>query len=178
VPSTARTLSALLLLGGALHAPSGAAEVKVAGEGGFVSVHRLQIAAEPERVWTALTEEIARWWDAAHSYSGRAGNFYLEAEPLGCFCERLPDGSVVHMQVVFIDAASRTLRLAGGLGPLQQMGATGAMTFKLSADDAGTVLDYQYVVQGFAPGGMAALSEPVDRVQLGQLERLKAYAEG
>jgi len=167
-----------LLLCGALHAPSGAADVKFAGEGGFVSVHRLRIAAEPERVWTALTEEIAGWWDPAHSYSGKAENFYLEAEPLGCFCERLPRGNVVHMQVVFIDGASFILRLTGGLGPLQQMGATGTMTFELSADDGATVLDYQYVVQGFAPGGMAALSEAVDRVQLGQLERLKAYAEG
>ncbi len=52
------------------------------------------------------------------------------------------------MQVVYA-APGKTLRLSGGLGPLQGMGVTGAMTFTLEpAADGRTLLRYQYVVLG------------------------------
>ncbi|MCH8143015.1 MAG: ATPase, partial [Proteobacteria bacterium] len=95
------------------------AEVTAVSEQGFTSEHELDIAADPDRIYAALTAEIHLWWDATHSYSGKAENFYLEARAQGCFCEKLPSGgSVRHMQVVFADAGKQ-LRLSGGLGPLQ-----------------------------------------------------------
>jgi len=154
---------------------SAAAEVVASGKGGFVSEHELLLGASPERVYEALTAEVHGWWDPAHSYSGDAANFYLEARALGCFCEKLPaGGSVAHMQVAFADPG-KTLRLIGGLGPLQGMGATGAMQFSLQPIEGGTLLKYRYTVSGFNPEGMDELAEPVDRVQLGQLQRLQSY---
>lgn len=149
-------------------------EVTAAGPNGFVSQHRLTIMAPPARVYRALTEEVHAWWDASHSYSDDAANFYLEPRALGCFCEKLPrGGSIAHMQVVYVDPGV-ALRMVGGLGPLQGMGATGAMEFRLAATDHGAQLDYRYHVTGFGSGPMA---EPVDQVQLGQLQRLKRYVE-
>jgi hypothetical protein len=38
-------------------------------------------------------------------------------------------GGVRHMQVVYVDPG-KTLRMIGGLGPLQSMAATGSMTVR------------------------------------------------
>lgn len=154
-----------------------AAEVVASGAGGFVSQHELLLLAPPERVYQALTAEVHAWWDSAHSYSGDAANFYIEDRALGCFCEKLPGGGVVaHMQVVFANPG-KLLRLSGGLGPLQDIGASGTMHFALEPAEGGTRLSYRYVVAGFSVGGMAEYAEPVDQVQLGQLMRLKRYVD-
>jgi hypothetical protein len=73
------------------------------------------------------------------------------------------------MQVVYVEPGA-VLRMLGGLGPLQGMGATGAVEFRLSAAADGARVEYRYHVTGFG-------AEPVDGVQLGQFERLKRYAE-
>lgn len=152
------------------------AEVTAAAADGFVSEHTLVLEAAPARAYQVLTDEVAAWWDAAHSYSGEAANFSLDARAGGCFCEVLPDGgSVEHMRVVFAQPG-RLLRMQGGLGPLQGMGVAGSMSFELSPDDAGrTVLRYRYAVSGSSVSGLEALAEPVDRVQLGQLTRLAEH---
>ena len=155
------------------------AEVTAVGEVGFVSEHGLTLASTPDRAYQALTHDIAAWWDPAHSYSGSAANFSLDPVAGGCFCERLADGgSVEHMRVVFA-APGATLRLQGGLGPLQAMGVQGVMEFRLEAAQRGTTrLEYRYSVNGFVPGGLGAMAEPVDQVQLGQLQRLAEYLRG
>ncbi len=84
--------------------PSIGAEVVAKSSAGFVSKHTLNIAAPPQRVFEALTDDVGRWWDPEHSYSGVAANFSIDARAGGCFCERLKDGSVAHMTVVFVAA--------------------------------------------------------------------------
>lgn len=176
----AAALGGVLLLTASVFATGpGFAEVTAAAADGFVSEHTLVLEADSARAYRALTEEVSSWWDASHSYSGEAANFSLDARAGGCFCEVLPDGgSVEHMHVVFAEPG-RQLRMQGGLGPLQAMGLSGSMTFELSPDGSGrTVLRYRYVVSGASISGLAALAEPVDRVQLGQLMRLAAYLAG
>lgn len=178
VPPTRIAVRTLLALAIVFAWPMANAELTAVSGAGFVSTHALDIAARPERVFQALTDEVHLWWDAEHSYSGNAKNFYLEARAQGCFCERLEGGgSVAHMQVVFADPG-KTLRMSGGLGPLQGMGVAGSMNFLLSPKDTGTRLEYRYEVGGFTAGGLAEIAGPVDQVQLGQLDRLKAYVEG
>jgi len=159
-----------------LPAVTSRAEVTAQSAAGFISQHELVVMGSPARVYQALTAEIGNWWDATHSYSGVAANFSMQASAGGCFCERLAEGgSVEHMRVVFAQPG-KLLRLAGGLGPLQGMGVSGSMDFELEAvDETQTRLNYRYTVSGYAPGGLDLFANPVDRVQLDQLERLAAY---
>ena len=155
----------------ALTWPAGA-EVRETDAHGFVSAHEIEIGAPPRRVFAVLVDEVDRWWDPAHSYSGDAANFSLD--DLCGLCEGLPEAGVVrHMRVVYWHAG-KTLVLSGGLGPLQRLGVAGSMSFDLESTPTGTKLSYRYTVSGRDAGAWAA---PVDRVQIGQLERLKRYVE-
>lgn len=149
------------------------AEVLEAHDDGFVSAHEIAIEATPSRVFDALVDEVDRWWDPAHSYSGDAASFSLDT--VCGLCESVDAGSglVRHMRV---DAwrPGKTLVLGGGLGPLLRLGVAGSMSFDLEATATGTRLAYRYTVSGRNVGAWA---EPVDRVQLGQLLRLKRYVE-
>jgi len=177
VPGTAlHWLTGVFVLAVVLEGETALAEVTAVGETGFVSEHTIMLPAAPEVAYQALTGGISAWWDASHSYSGVAANFVLDGRAGGCFCESLPDGgSVEHMRVVFA-APGHLLRLQGGLGPLQAMAVHGSMEFLLEGEENGTTrLEYRYSVSGFVPGGLEEMADPVDRVQLGQLERLAAY---
>ena len=156
------------------------ADVSKVADTHFTSNHSLQIDAPSVKVWRSLTREVSRWWNPVHSYSGEARNFRLQAEAGGCFCERLQSGgSVEHMRVVFVQPG-KELRMVGGLGPLQAMPVSGVMLFKLSAietkGEPATQLEYIYRVSS-AAGGLEAMAEPVDKVQLDQLTRLKHWLE-
>jgi hypothetical protein len=167
----------LTLLVLAASAPGGAtAEVAAHGPDGFVITHEMVVEGTPMRAFDVLTGEVNAWWNADHSYSGDAENLSLDARAGGCFCERLADGgSVEHMRVVFA-SPGQLLRMVGGLGPLQGMGASGAMDFALSSEGEGqTRLRFRYTVSGFAPDGLGSLAAPVDAVLGGQLARLAAY---
>jgi hypothetical protein len=80
------------------------------------------------------------------------------------------------MTIVFNDG-STTLRLYGGLGPLQTSGATGHLGFSLKPAGAGTELTVTYDVGGYAKGGLETFAAPVDKVLGEQVARLKRYAE-
>lgn len=167
-----------LLIGCATGAAPVGAEVLSHAPQGFVVARDLILDATPDRAFEALTADVGAWWDPAHSYSGDARNFSLDAQAGGCFCERLPDGgSVEHMRVIFAQPG-KLLRLAGGLGPLQGMGATGVMEFTLAPDgDDRSRLEFRYVVGGYTPDGLESLAEPVDAVLGEQLARLARYLE-
>ena len=167
------THSKLLLPAFVAITASVSAEVLEADADGFVSAHEIEIGATPTRVFDALVDEVDRWWDPAHSHSGDAANFSLDA--LCGLCEGIDSdaGLVRHMRV---DAwrPGKSLVLGGGLGPLQRLGVAGSMSFDFEATHAGTRVTYRYTVNG---RNVAAWAEPVDRVQLGQLMRLKHYVE-
>lgn len=169
----------LVLALGAFSAGAVHGEVTSRSAAGFVVVHLLELPVSPQRAYRALTSEISDWWDAEHSYSGEANGFSLDARAGGCFCEALPDGgSVEHMRVVFA-APGRLLRLSGGLGPLQGLGAGGVMDFALEADaEAGTLLRFRYTVGGYVPGGLEGMADAVDAVLAGQLARFAAHLQG
>jgi len=154
-----------------------AMEVDHAAATGFTSRNVVRIERDIDDAYGALTEGIGNWWNPDHTYSGDSKNMSLEATAGGCLCEQLPDGgSVEHMHVLFVDPG-KTLRLSGGLGPLQEMAVNGAMTFHLEASGAVTQVTLTYVVSGYRADGMAMLAEPVDAVLAGQLTRLKAYLD-
>jgi carbon monoxide dehydrogenase subunit G len=160
---------AAAVLGGAAHA-----EVTDKSAAGFEVTEKAHIAAPAAKVWDALMRPD-KWWSSQHSWSGDAKNLYFD--PSGCFCERLKRGAVRHMTIIYNDGAT-TLRLNGGLGPMQFTGASGNLGFTLKPAGADTDLVVTYDVGGYAKGGLAeTLAAPVDAVLGEQVSRLKKYLE-
>ncbi len=148
------------------------AEVLKSSETAFTTRHKLTVAAPPAKVWETLLHPD-RWWDAAHTYGGSAANLVLDPRPGGCWCEKTATGGVEHMRVVYL-AGGATLRMVGGLGPLQARPVSAVLTITLEPAGAGTELTATYAVGGPDLAGLAA---PVDGVLGGQWARLKTAAE-
>lgn len=154
-----------------------AAEVKDSSAIGFTIQDTVIIAADPNDVYHALVTDVGRWWDSVHTFSGNATNLSIDDRAGGCFCEKLENGgSVRHLEVVFVDPG-KTLRMIGGLGPLQAMAVTGSMTWSLSKTDSGTNIKVTYSIGGYRPGGLQKMAPLVDKVMSEQLKRLKEYIE-
>lgn len=165
--------AALLVLG----APrQSRAEVLDSGPNGFTARTTVQIAKPAALVYDAFTGRIGDWWDASHTWSGQAANLSIDARPGGCFCERLPGGGVQHMVVLYAERG-KTLRMSGGLGPLQSMAITATWSVTFAEANGSTTLEAIYAVGGYAKDGLAGLAGPVDQVIAGQLRRLKALLE-
>lgn len=167
-------LAALALAAG-LAAPA-AARVVSAVPHGFEVVETVKVAATPAQAYAALAR-VGRWWNGEHTYSGNAANMRLEARPGGCLCERMKDdGAIEHMRVVYAQP-SHTLRLQGGLGPLQEEGAVGSLTWSIKPVADGAEVTQRYVVGGYIRSGGEKLAPLVDRVLAEQLTRLKRFLD-
>lgn len=163
-----------------LLAPPGAAEVLDANPAGFTIEHRIVLPVSRADAWNAVVADVAEWWSGDHTVSGDAANLYIDAVPLGCFCERLGDaGGLVHLQVTFVNPTVM-LRMTGGLGPLGLMGVNGNLTleFDNDPDSAGhTTVTLRYAVGGYRDGGLDVLAGAVDGVLGEQMTRLAAFVE-
>ena len=150
------------------------AEVTDKSAAGFEVVEKATIAAPASKVWDALMRP-GKWWSSQHSWSGDAKNLHFD--PDGCFCETLKKGAVRHMMIIYNDGGT-TLRLNGGLGPMQMTGASGNLGFVLKETAGKTALVVTYDVGGYAKGGLAeTLAGPVDFVLGEQVKRLAKYVE-
>ena len=91
--------------------------------------------------------------------------------------EVLPDGGFVrHMEIVFCQPG-KTLRLSGGLGPLQGMGVSGALTFQLELKNGQTEITLTYNVSGNPDLQLDKIAPAVDSVLAAQLERLATWCD-
>lgn len=151
------------------------AEVRDSSPAGFTLENRAHVAANPAQAWNALVNEIGQWWPADHTWWGDSSRLSIEANAGGCFCERDGDRQARHLEVAFVDPG-RTLRMTGGLGPLQGMGLHGALEFRLAAaEGGGTDITLWYRVGGYTPDDLSAFAPVVDRVQAQQLDGLVRF---
>ena len=165
-------LAAVLLVGPA----TAVADVVDRATNGFTLRTVVEISAPPARVYRTLVNPGA-WWDKEHTYTGDAKNLSIEARPGGCFCERLPSGGgVEHGRVINLSPGS-LLRLSAALGPLQELGAAGSLTFQIAESAKGSTVTMTFAVGGYSPGGLDKLADPVDTVMAHQLQLLKQYME-
>ena len=142
----------------------------------FLSSFHEELDATPEQAWQALVH-IGGWWSAAHTYSGNAANLSLEPAAGGCWCERWGNNSVQHARVL-VAMPGRLLRVDGALGPLQAMGASGVLTFRLSPREQGrTALDVSYQVRATPDAALDKVAPAVDHVLDEQVKRLVAAAK-
>jgi hypothetical protein len=165
------------LLGPAL----ASAEVLSSSPSGFIIRIDVPVSAAPADVYAKFFE-IGKWWSDGHTYSGKASNLTLRNDPGGCFCEALPGGGFVRHASLEYSEKGKVARLAGALGPLQELGAQGLLAFNFTADKANpaatTRLIVSYTVSGYSPDkGFAPLAEPVNGVLKEQVERFKRYVE-
>jgi uncharacterized protein YndB with AHSA1/START domain len=152
-------------------------EVLDSGPGGFTVRETVTIAASPDEVYRRILHNVGDWWSSDHTYSGDAHNLSIEEKPMGCFCEKLPNGgSVRHMEVVYL-APGKVIGMNGALGPLGSLAATGSMQIQLTAAGSGTNVVVNCAVAGYLPKGMNTWAAPVDGVLNEQFTRLKAYVE-
>jgi hypothetical protein len=167
-------LMAAMVLGTALADPA-RAEIVSAGPSGFSIRHVLEapnIAAPV--VWAALSD-VAKWWDPEHTYSGDARNLSLDPVPRGCFCEKLSlYAGIEHAHVIYAQPA-KMLRLSGALGPLQEFGVSGALTWNIEAAGGGSRITVTYSVGGFADRPLADWAPIVDEVVGAQAKRLARF---
>ncbi len=152
-------------------------EVLDAAPGGFTISYQTEISAARIDVYNAAVNNVGDWWSDDHTYTGNAGNMYIEAKTQGCFCEKLGvDGGVVHLVVTFVNPGEM-LRLTGGLGPLGLMGVNGNMTWEFTDSEEGTIVTLNYALGGYMDGGLDSIAEAVDGVLVGQMTSLKAFVE-
>src|SRR5690554_1327715 len=133
----AKSIALALLL---LVPSTGGAEITEQSVAGFTVKNAVTVKASPDRAYRALVEEIWQWWEASHTFSGDAKNLSIAAMPGGCFCERLANGGgVMHAQVNYV-APGETLRMVGGLGPLQEHAIAGTQTWQFAKSAEGSTV--------------------------------------
>lgn len=162
-----------LLFAACAAAPAAQAEIKDSTAAGFTIENVRTVPVAPEAAFKALVEDVDRWWPKDHSWWGKEAKFRIEPRAGGCFCEEGGGHSALHMLVTFVDPP-RTLRMTGGLGPLQGMGLHGALEFRLKPVEAGTEITMFYRAGGYAPDDLSKFAPVVDQVQGLQLGELAA----
>lgn len=170
-----KRLAVLAVAAAFLAAGPARAEVKSTWTAGIRLENKVTIAAPPDKVYAALGD-IGRWWDSAHTYTGDAANMTIALEPGACFCERFAKGGGVKHGEVVLAWPGRSLRIHAALGPLQDEGPAGALTFTMKAVEGGTEVTQTYNVGGLRPE-MVVNAPLFDQVIGGQLTRFKRYVE-
>ncbi len=150
------------------------AEVKDASASGFTIENSAVVPVDPSTAWQALVGNVDSWWPKDHTWWGRTSKLTIDARAGGCFCEVAGDRQAQHMQVVFVDPP-KLLRMRGGLGPLQGMGLSGVLEWRMTAVEGGTRIALWYRAGGYAPDDLGKLAAGVDAVQALQLGGLAKY---
>jgi hypothetical protein len=165
----------LLLFWMVLAAPAALAEVKDSSPSGFTLENVRDVPVDTETAWKALVGDVDRWWPKDHSWWGKASTLTIEPRAGGCFCEKAGEQQALHMLVTFVDPG-RTLRMTGGLGPLQGMGLHGALEFRLAPiESGGTRITLFYRAGGYTPDDLGKFAPVVDKVQALQLGGLADF---
>lgn len=114
---------------------------------------------------------IGQWWSNEHTWFGEAKNLYIEPRVNGCFCEVNGEQQASHMTVSYIEP-NKEIRMRGGLGPLQMLALTGAMSWKFEALTKNTSrITFYYKVSGSPSDNLDKLAPIVNKVQSLQLNR-------
>ena len=153
------------------------AEVVSASSNGFHVRQTAQMVVPPVEAYSAFGR-VGSWWNAEHTYSGKAANLSMALSAGGCFCERLDNGGgIEHLRVTYVQPGERIV-LSGSLGPLLYEATSGVMDVKVERIAGGSRITMDYKAAGFAKGGATELAPIVDKVLGEQMKRLRVYAAG
>jgi uncharacterized protein YndB with AHSA1/START domain len=156
------------------------ADIKDVSPSGFTIENSQVVPVDAMTAWKALVDDVGRWWPKDHTWWGDASKLSIQPRAGGCFCEIDGQRQASHMTVTFVDPG-QTLRMVGGLGPLQGMGLSGALEWRFAPAEGGTRITLYYRAGGYSPDDIGKFVPVVDReqgVQLGGLaEYLRASAK-
>ncbi len=160
------------------------ADVKFATETGFSITNVSKSSAPIEAVYSHFVQHIDMWWPKDHTWW--KGTLSIDERAGGCFCESKDNASAQHMQVTYIQPNKKVV-MTGGLGPLQEMGMFGALTWQFDEQEngEGTTVTLTYTASGHIHfnGKPASLDEAkglvkvVDQVQEQQLSALTSFSD-
>ncbi len=110
----------------------------------------ISIAAPPERVWKALTDDIAAWWPDDTFTGGESGKrtFVLEARPGGHMYESWENGGLLWGTVTTVDPANLLLQVHGHTFANWGGPSGSYWTWTLEGDESGTVVRFEDHVMG------------------------------
>lgn len=170
VLATSAFAACLMMFQPGLHA-----EVKDASSSGFTIENSQVVPVDAMTAYAALVDDVGRWWPADHTWWGDAARLSIQPRAGGCFCEIDGARQAAHMTVMFVDPG-KTLRMTGGLGPLQGMGMSGALEWRFAADEeGGTRITLHYRAGGYSPDDIGGFVPVIDKVQGQQLGGLADY---
>jgi uncharacterized protein YndB with AHSA1/START domain len=144
---------------------------------GFTIRTTISVKGSPGDAYRIVSGSIAEWWHPDHTYSGDARNLSIDLANTGCFCEKLAEGGIVRHMTVVLAIPGQLLRLSGGLGPLQELGAAGTLTWTFEKSDAGTTIVMTYTAVGYDPQGLGSMAGAFDSVLGEQVKRLKNFID-
>ncbi len=149
-----------------------AAEITEQSEHSFVVKQQFISDKEPALIFAAF-KQVQQWWEADHSFGGKAEMLYFDFAKERCFCEKLPDGGFVrHLEVIHMQPNKRVV-FSGGLGPLQDQPVVGKLIWQFEVLEQGVEVSAEYRVYGQIIGGMGKWPGAVDFVLGAQVKRLQ-----
>ena len=159
-----------------LSATPATAEVTSSSPNGFEVRESVQLVVPPDQAWDSF-EQVGSWWNAEHTYSGKAANMRLALRLGACLCESFDaaGGGVEHLRVVYADPGKRAV-LTGSLGPLLYEATSGVMLLDVERIAAGSRVTMTYRVSGFYKGNGDKLAPLVDQVLADQMKRYRTFA--
>ena len=147
------------------------AEVVARHADGFTLRHHAALETTSDDIATALAN-LPKWWDGAHTYSGRSDSLSMILAPGGCWCEALADGKTFeHARVVSVDPAGKVVMNAP-LGPLNGTATRSDLTYTWIPEGRDWRVTLEFVVEG---PGLGAAADAVDGVMKAGFERLSRY---
>ena len=149
-------------------------QVTQSSQTGFQIRIERELECNAQVAYQKLVNEFNQWYDASHSYSQKAENLSLDLDK-HCMLETLPDGGFVrHMEIVF-HQPGKLMRMTGGLGPLQGMGVSGAMTYAFTPEGDKSKVTMTYTVSGADFLQLDKIAIPVNQVLGLQLDRFQKH---
>jgi hypothetical protein len=147
------------------------ADVKVSAPDGLIIQIKTEVSLDRDDAWARLLH-IGSWWNGTHTYSGNAESMNVDAVAGGCWCELWSGGEVEHGRVVFV-MPKEAIRFSTALGPLQEMGVSGALTFTLAdgSSPSKTAVTVDFKVSGSSLSGLDKLAAVIDGVITEQVTR-------
>lgn len=150
------------------------AEVKDVSPSGFTIENSRVVPVDAMTAWNALVDDVGRWWPKDHTWWGDSSKLTIQPRAGGCFCEIDGQRQASHMTVTFVDPG-KTLRMVGGLGPLQGMGLSGALEWRFAPVEGGTRITLYYRAGGYSPDDIGKFVPVIDKVQGVQLGGLAGF---